>query len=945
MAVPSDLDIARSVRPRPIADIAHELGLRDDEIELYGSTKAKVTIEGIRRVETERGRGKYVVVTAITPTPLGEGKSTTTVGLAQGLNVIGKKAAVAIRQPSLGPVFGIKGGAAGGGYSQVIPMEDFNLHLTGDVHAIGAAHNLAAAFVDNHVHHGNELGIDPNGVLWPRVVDISDRALRDVVVGLGGKENGYPRQTQFVITVASEVMAILALASDLQDLRARLGRVVLALRRDGSPITAEDLKVAGAMTVLLRDALKPNLLQTLEGGPAWVHCGPFANIAHGNSSVLADRAALATSEILVTEAGFGADMGAEKFFDIKCRASGLKPDAAVIVATIRALKMHGGVGRIVAGKPLDPKLLEPNPDAVRAGGANLAKQIENVAAYGVPSVVAINLFPTDTDAEVEAIREVALAAGARDAVVARHFTDGGAGAADLATAVWEAAEAGAPDFQLLYPDDDAAARQDRGDRHPHLRRRRDRRPARRRQAARPVRVHGLWVAADLHGQDPVQPQPRREAAGPADGLPGPDPRGPPVRGRRLRDPDPGRHAHDARPQLAPGRRADRHRRRRERRRALLAPYPRPMIVQALVALAGILLIARTVFSAVRTFVVPRGENDQLSRVLFTVVRRAFNLAAPPSRSYAQRDRVMAYYGPVALMLLPAFWLVLLVLGFGAIYWALGMPVTDALEVSGSSLLTLGFFRPSVVYGDIVSFIEAALGLALVALLISYLPTIYSAFSRRELLVSMLEVRADSPPSPVVMITRMQRLHGLGALHGMWDRWEQWFAEVEETHSSLPVLVFYRSQQPSQSWVNAAGAIMDAAAIVRSSVAIPMDVQADLAIRSGYLCLRRICTFFRIQYAPDPSPGDPISIDRERFERALDVLAEAGVPLVADRDQAWLDYSGWRVNYDTVLRALERLTMAPTPWWELPMRSALETDDPGNGERERALEREAARAGR
>ena len=362
-----------------------------------------------------------------------------------------------------------------------------------------------------------------------------------------------------------------------------------------------------------------------------------------------------------------------------------------------------------------------------------------------------------------------------------------------------------------------------------------------------------------------------------------------------------------------------------------------MIVQVLVALAGILLIARTVFSAVRTFVVPRGENDQLSRVLFTVVRRAFNLAAPPSRSYAQRDRVMAYYGPVALMLLPAFWLVLLVLGFGAIYWALGMPVTDALEVSGSSLLTLGFFRPSVVYGDIVSFIEAALGLALVALLISYLPTIYSAFSRRELLVSMLEVRADSPPSPVVMITRMQRLHGLGALHGMWDRWEQWFAEVEETHSSLPVLVFYRSQQPSQSWVNAAGAIMDAAAIVRSAVDVPMDVQADLAIRSGSLCLRRIATFFRIQYDPDPSPGDPISIDRERFERALDVLAEAGVPLVADRDQAWHDYSGWRVNYDTVLRALERLTMAPTPWWELPMRSALETDDPGNGERERALE--------
>lgn len=450
---PTDLEIARSVRPRPIADVARDLGLHEDEIEPYGTTKAKVTLEGLRRVEAANQRGKYVVVTAISPTPLGEGKSTTTVGLAQGLNRIGRRATVTIRQPSLGPVFGIKGGAAGGGYSQIIPMEDFNLHLTGDVHAIGAAHNLAAAFIDNHIHHGNALGIDPNGVLWPRVVDISDRALRHAVVGLGGRENGLPRETEWVITVASEVMAVLALASDLQDLRARLGRIVLALRRDGSPITAEDLKVAGAMTVLLRDALKPNLLQTLEGGPAFVHCGPFGNIAHGNSSVLADRVALATSEIVVTEAGFGADMGAEKFFDIKCRASGLRPDAAVLVATVRALKMHGGVGRIVAGKPLDPALLEDNPDAVRAGGANLAAQIANVRAFNVPVVVAINAFPTDTEAEIAAVREVALAAGARDAVVAHHFTDGGAGAEELAAAVWEAAAEGAPDFALLYPDD------------------------------------------------------------------------------------------------------------------------------------------------------------------------------------------------------------------------------------------------------------------------------------------------------------------------------------------------------------------------------------------------------------------------------------------------------------------------------------------------------------
>ncbi|HET7180853.1 MAG TPA: formate--tetrahydrofolate ligase [Candidatus Limnocylindrales bacterium] len=449
----SDLDIARSVTPRPIVDVARDLGLHDDEIEPYGSTKAKITLAAIERLERERPRGKYVLVTAISPTPLGEGKSTTTVGLAQGLNKIGHKAAVCIRQPSLGPVFGIKGGAAGGGYSQVIPMADFNLHLTGDVHAIGAAHNLAAAFIDNHIHHGNALGIDPLNVLWPRVLDISDRALRKVVVGLGGRENGYPRETEFVITVASEVMAVLALASDLHDLRARLGRMVLATTRDGKAITAEDLKVAGAMAALLTDAIKPNLLQTLEGGPAFVHCGPFANIAHGNNSVLADRIALATNDIVCTEAGFGAEMGAEKFFDIKCRASGLRPDAAVMVATVRALKMHGGVGKIVAGKPLDPALLAENVDAVTAGAANLAKQIENVRLYNVPVVVAINAFPTDTPAEVEAIKAVSLAAGAQAAVVANHWAEGGEGATDLATAVWAAAEQGAPDFKLLYPDD------------------------------------------------------------------------------------------------------------------------------------------------------------------------------------------------------------------------------------------------------------------------------------------------------------------------------------------------------------------------------------------------------------------------------------------------------------------------------------------------------------
>jgi formate--tetrahydrofolate ligase len=332
-------------------------------------------------------------------------------------------------------------------------MEDFNLHLTGDVHAIGAAHNLAAAFIDNSLHHKNPLRIDPFTITWPRVIDISDRAVRRMVIGLGGRENGVPRESETVITVASEVMAILALARDLQDLRARLGRIVVAQSIDGKPITADDLKVAGAMTALLVDAIKPNLLQTLEGGPAFVHCGPFANIAHGNNSILADRLALATNDAVCTEAGFGADMGAEKFFDIKCRASGLRPDAAVVVATIRALKMHGGVGKIVAGKPLDPALLEENVEAVRRGAQNLAKQIENVRAYNLPVVVAINAFPTDTPGEVAAIQQVAMAAGARAAVVTTHFVDGGRGAEALAHAAWAAAEEGAPDFRFLYPDD------------------------------------------------------------------------------------------------------------------------------------------------------------------------------------------------------------------------------------------------------------------------------------------------------------------------------------------------------------------------------------------------------------------------------------------------------------------------------------------------------------
>jgi len=452
MTMPSSLQIAQSVRPRPILEIGEELGLLPEELELFGWDKAKVGLGVLERL-ADRPAAREIVVTAITPTPLGEGKTTTTIGLAQGLNRIGVRTAVAIRQPSLGPVFGIKGGAAGGGYSQIIPMEEFNLHLTGDNHAVGAAHNLAAAFLDNHLHHGNALGIDPYTIDWPHVVDISDRALRHAVIGLGGREDGVPRETEWQISVASEVMAILALATDLQDLRHRLGRIVLAKTRDGRPVTTEELRVAGAMTVLMRDAIKPNLLQTLEGGPAFVHAGPFGNIAHGNSSVLADRIAGKLVDVVCTEAGFGADLGAEKFFDIKCRLGGLRPAAAVVVTTIRALKMHGGVGRIVAGKPLDPALEAEDPDAVRRGAENLAKQIENVSAFNVPCVVAINAFPGDASSEVAAVQEVALAAGARDAVLSRHFAEGGAGAEDLARAVWAAAQVGAPEFRLLYPDD------------------------------------------------------------------------------------------------------------------------------------------------------------------------------------------------------------------------------------------------------------------------------------------------------------------------------------------------------------------------------------------------------------------------------------------------------------------------------------------------------------
>ena len=446
--VPSDLEIAQEAPIDPILAVAERVGLSADDLDLYGKYKAKVHLD-VREKFKARPRGKYIDVTAITPTPLGEGKTTTTVGLSQGLGRIGKKVFTCIRQPSQGPTFGIKGGAAGGGYSQVIPMEDFNLHLTGDIHAVAAAHNLMSAAIDNHIHHGNELKINPFAVTWPRVVDLNDRALRSVVCGLGGKENGYPRETGFDIAVASEVMAILALATDMNDLRQRLARIVIGTTFDGRPVTAEDLKVAGAMTVLLKDALMPTLLQTLEHTPALVHAGPFANIAHGNSSVIADQIALRLGEFVVTESGFGADIGMEKFMNIKCRASGLTPDCVVLVATIRALKMHGGAGRVVAGKPLPKELTEENLDALEQGCENLKAHLRIARLFGVPVVVAVNRFTTDTDKEVKLLEKVSVDAGAEAAVMTDHWAKGGAGAEALAHAVVKAS-AKPKDFKFLY---------------------------------------------------------------------------------------------------------------------------------------------------------------------------------------------------------------------------------------------------------------------------------------------------------------------------------------------------------------------------------------------------------------------------------------------------------------------------------------------------------------
>jgi len=439
----SDIEIAQAASMRPIGEIAAKFGISDDALSPYGRYKAKVSLDYIRSLDS-RPNGKLILVTAITPTPAGEGKTTTTVGLGDALNHIGKKAILCLREPSLGPSFGMKGGAAGGGYAQVVPMEDINLHFTGDFHAVGAANNLLAAMVDNHIYWGNELGIDSRRVTWRRGLDMNDRALRSIVNSLGGVANGFPREDGFDIVVASEVMAIFCLASDLSDLKRRLSNIIVAQTRGREAVRAGELKASGAMAVLLKDAVAPNLVQTLENNPAFIHGGPFANIAHGCNSVIATKTALKLADYVVTEAGFGADLGAEKFMDIKCRKSGLKPHAAVVVATVRALKMHGGVPR--------DGLKEENVGALEKGFANLARHLENLRGFGVPVVVSVNRFSADTEAEHAKLKELC-AAHDVEAVIADHWAYGGEGAADLARAVVKIADSGKVDFKLLYPDD------------------------------------------------------------------------------------------------------------------------------------------------------------------------------------------------------------------------------------------------------------------------------------------------------------------------------------------------------------------------------------------------------------------------------------------------------------------------------------------------------------
>lgn len=439
----SDIEIAQSCTMRPIREVAEKAGLLEDELEYYGKYKAKISDDAWKRLK-DKPDGKLVLVTAINPTPAGEGKTTTTVGLGQALDKMGKNSIIALREPSLGPVFGIKGGAAGGGYAQVVPMEDINLHFTGDIHAIGAANNLLCAMIDNHMQQGNALEIDPRRIIFTRVVDMNDRALRNIIVGMGGSVNGVPREDHYMITVASEVMAILCLSTGIADLKKRCGDILVAYRYDGSPVFARDLKVDGAMTALLKDAIKPNLVQTLTGSPCLMHGGPFANIAHGCNSVAATRIALKLADYTITEAGFGADLGAEKFFDIKCRKAGLHPDCAVIVATIRALKYNGGVPKVQLG--------EENLNALKAGSVNLKKHIENINKFHVPVVVAINRFPTDTDDEIEFLRRLCEDMGARYAL-SEVFAKGADGGMELAQLVIEEADSGKSEFAPLYPDE------------------------------------------------------------------------------------------------------------------------------------------------------------------------------------------------------------------------------------------------------------------------------------------------------------------------------------------------------------------------------------------------------------------------------------------------------------------------------------------------------------
>ena len=448
---PSDLEIARQAQLKHIEEIAFEAGIQEDEVELYGRYKAKVSLDILQRL-ADRPDGKLICVTAITPTPLGEGKTVTAIGLGQALHKLGERVMNTCRQPSQGPTFGIKGGAAGGGYSQVVPMEDFNLHLTGDFHAVTAAHNLCAAMLEASLMHGNKLNLDPHSITWRRTMDVNDRALRDVVVALGGKLNGAPRQTGFDITAACETMAILALATSREDLRKRLGRAVVGFNTAGKPVTADDLRAAGAMAVLLKDALLPNLMQTIEHSPVLVHAGPFGNVAHGNNSILANRIALKLADYVVTEAGFGADMGFEKLLDIVCRQGGFKFSAAVVACTIRALKMHGGVGKIVAGKPLPPELTTENFPALEKGLAALEAALRIVKLAGIPAVVAVNRFATDTDAEVKFVIERARQMGAVDAASSEVFAKGGEGGREVAQAVIRAASLPS-EMKLLYPDE------------------------------------------------------------------------------------------------------------------------------------------------------------------------------------------------------------------------------------------------------------------------------------------------------------------------------------------------------------------------------------------------------------------------------------------------------------------------------------------------------------